>query len=133
MKPEKPIHGEDQRHYIDEYNHLVGRHNVLCSIERVFNENKTASVYFEEAMAEVLDTGNQSLSSMFIIAIENMARDAAENIESDCINSEIYKLQSENRQLRQALEAITDIFLGNKQSLQILTEKVKNLCMEVNK
>ena len=39
MKPEKPIHWKDQRHYIDEYNHLVGRHNVLCSIERVFNEN----------------------------------------------------------------------------------------------
>lgn len=114
MTPDKPIYGKEGEELERKISHLIGRHNVLCRIEEVFDRNKTVSEYFENAREEVLDAGNQSLASMFVIAIENMAEyiEDHENEDTADVNklqSRIYNLESENRKLKMKLENITKV------------------------
>lgn len=69
----EPIYGKEGDELKNKIGHLIGRHNVLCSIEKAFHDNRRALEYFEEARQEVLDSGNQSIAVMYEIAIENMA------------------------------------------------------------
>lgn len=128
MTPENPIYTEEQKRHNAEYDHLVGRHNVLCDIETAFANDEVASRYYEEAKTEVLDSGNCCMGSMFAIAIENMARDIAENEEeedTDKLYSKIHELQSENRQLKQALNDIVDVVVSNKHTIGTLRNHVR--------
>lgn len=112
MTPDKPIHGKEGEELEKKIGHLIGRHNVLCRIEETFAKNNIATGYFEWARDEVIDSGNQSVASMFAIAIEKMA-DYIENHEDenttdvDKLYSRIYSLESENRKLKLRLENIT--------------------------
>lgn len=109
---EKPIYHEESEKLERLYSKLIGRHNLLCAIEEVFEKDKILSRYFEEAKREVLDSGNQSISSMYVIALENLA-EKLENIEEPKeeieLLSKIYKLESENRKLKMKLEEIKKI------------------------
>lgn len=112
MTPGKPIYGKEGQELEKTISKLIGRHNVLCNIEKIFTENEIASEYFEKAKDEVLDSGNQSLAVMFEIAIENMAEfiDDHEDDETndvDKLRIRIYSLESENRKLKMKLENIT--------------------------
>ena len=113
MTPGTPIYGKEGQELEKTISRLIGRHNVLCTIEEKFTENKVASEYFEKAREEVLDSGNQSLAIMFAIAIENMAEfiedheDDYEKTDLDKLRSRIYNLESENRKLKMKLENIT--------------------------
>ena len=123
MTPENLIYTGEQKRLMNGYNHLIGRHNVLCDIETAFMNDEIASRYFEEARTEVLDSGNCGMGSMFAIAIKNMARDIAENEEdedTDKLYSKIHELQSENRQLKQALNGIVDVVVSNNHTIEIL-------------
>ena len=73
MTLDTPIYGKEGQELERTISKLIGRHNVLCRIEQVFEENGIANMYFEKASEEVLNSGNQSLARMFVIAIENMA------------------------------------------------------------
>lgn len=109
---EKPIYHEDSEKLERLYSKLIGRHNLLCAIEETFEKNKTLSRYFEEAKREVLDSGNQSISSMYVIALEAMAQELKDNEETpkeDELLSKIYKLESENRILKGKLNEIQKI------------------------
>lgn len=109
---EKPIYHEESEKLEKLYSKLIGRHNLLCAIEEVFEKDKILSRYFEEAKREVLDSGNQSISSMYVIALEAMAQELKDNEETpkeDELLSKIYKLESENRKLKMKLEEIKKI------------------------
>lgn len=109
---EKPIYHEESEKLERLYSKLIGRHNLLCAIEEVFEKDKILSRYFEEAKREVLDSGNQSISSMYVIALEAMAQELKDNEETpkeDELLSKIYKLESENRKLKMKLEEIKKI------------------------
>lgn len=112
MKPENPMSHEESQKIENIINRLVGRHNVLCRIEKVFYENEIANEYFEKAHNEVIDSGNASLASMFVIAIENMTEDIQRDKSSDTIDSlyaKISFLESENRRLISKIESIKKI------------------------
>ena len=114
MTPGKPIYGKEGQELEKTISKLIGRHNVLCNIEKIFTENEIASEYFEKAKDEVLDSGNQSLAVMFEIAIENMAEfiddhEEDETTDVDKLRSRIYSLESENRKLKMKLENITKV------------------------
>lgn len=111
MTPGKPIYGKEGQELEKTISKLIGRHNVLCNIEKIFAENEIASEFFEKAKDEVLDSGNQSLAVMFEIAIENMAEfindhEEDETTDVDKLRSRIYSLESENRKLKMKLENI---------------------------
>ena len=111
MTPGKPIYGKEGQELEKTISKLIGRHNVLCNIEKIFTENEIASEFFEKAKDEVLDSGNQSLAVMFEIAIENMAEfiddhEEDETTDVDKLRSRIYSLESENRKLKMKLENI---------------------------
>lgn len=130
MTPQKPIYTEEQKRHNDEYDRLVGRHNLLCVIERTFANNEVASRYYEEAKTEVLDSGNCSMGSIFAIAIKNMARDIHENEEDNDIDklySKIHELQSENRQLKQALNDIIDVIASNKHTSAHINKSMQSI------
>lgn len=74
MKPDNKILHNESDQIENLISKLIGRHNVLCEIEKVFTENKIANKYFENAQNKVLDSGNASLASMFVIAIKDMAK-----------------------------------------------------------
>lgn len=117
MTPAQPILHEESSRLERQYSSLIGRHNVLCSIEEVFVKNSTANLYFEKARDEVLESGNQSLASMFVIAIKNMAEyikdnENEEDTDKDSLLSKIYSLESENRKLKMKLESITKAVNG---------------------
>ena len=117
MMPEEPIHHEESERIKRQYSSLISRHNVLCSIEDIFTKNATANLYFEKARDEVLDSGNQSLASMFVIAIENMAEYIKDNEDEDdqdkdILLSRIYSLESENRKLKMKLDNIAKAVNG---------------------
>ena len=112
MTPDTPIHHKEGEELKNTISRLIGRHNVLCRIEEVFAKNKIATDYFEWARDEVFDSGNQSLASMFVIAIEKMAEyiedhQDDENTDVNKLQSRIYSLESENRKLNMRLENIT--------------------------
>ena len=113
MTPDKPIYSKESDELKKLFNKLIGRHNVLCSIEKVFAEDEVANRYFEEAREEVLDSGNQSLASMFVIAIENMAKfiydHENEETDIDRLKHRIYDLESENRKLKRKLDNINEV------------------------
>lgn len=114
MTPDTPIYGKEGEELERKISHLIGRHNVLCRIEEVFDRNKTVREYFENAREEVLDSGNQSLASMFVIAIESMAEyiedhENEDTTDVDKLQSRIYSLESENRKLKMRLENITKV------------------------
>lgn len=113
MTPGTPIYGKEGQELEKTISRLIGRHNVLCDIEKVFAENEVASKYFEKARDEVLDSGNQSLASMFVIAIKNMAEfiedhEDDESTDIDMLQSRIYSLESKNRRLKMKLENIAN-------------------------
>ena len=117
MIPGEPIYHEESNRLEKLYSSLIGRHSVLCSIEKVFTKNTTANLYFEKARDEVLESGNQSLASMFVIAIENMAEyikdnEDEEDPDKDKLLSRIYSLESENRKLKMKLDNITKAVNG---------------------
>lgn len=117
MTPGEPIYYEESNRLEKLYSSLIGRHNVLCRIEEVFTKNVTANLYFEKARDEVLESGNQSLASMFVIAIENMAEyikdnEDEEDPDRDGLLSKIYYLESENRKLKMKLENIAKAVNG---------------------
>ena len=107
----EPIYSKESKEYQDRLSYLIGRHNVLCSIEKAFNNNPEALKCFNEAVEEVLDSGNQSVSSMFALAIENMA-DKLENYDEeinpdiDAVRTKIRQLETENNNLRAKLDSI---------------------------
>lgn len=112
MTHDTPIYGKEGEELERKISRLIGRHNVLCRIEEVFTKNKIATDYFEWARDEVIDSGNQSLASMFVIAIEKMAEyiedhQDDENTDVNKLHSRIYSLESENRKLKMRLENIT--------------------------
>ena len=112
MTPGKPMYGKEGQELEKTISKLIGRHNVLCNIEKIFSENEIASEFFEKAKDEVLDSGNQSLAVIFEIAIENMAEfiddhEEDETTDVDKLRSRIYSLESENRKLKMKLENIT--------------------------
>lgn len=114
MTPDTPIYGKEGEELERKISHLIGRHNVLCRIEEVFDKNKIATDYFEWARDEVIDSGNQSLASMFVIAIEKMAEYIEDHQDDEDTNvsklqSRIYNLESENRKLKMRLENITKV------------------------
>ena len=113
MKADNPIHGKESDELEKLYSKLIGRHNVLCAVEKVFEENKVANEYFEKAREEVLDSGNQSFASMLVIAIENMAEYIADTedgevTDADILKMKLYELESENRKLKSKLDSISD-------------------------
>lgn len=113
MKADNPIHGKESDELKKLYSKLIGRHNVLCAVEKVFEENKVANEYFERAREEVLDSGNQSFASMLVIAIENMAEYIADTedgevTDADILKMKLYELESENRKLKSKLDSISD-------------------------
>lgn len=114
MTPGTPIYGKEGQELEKTISRLIGSHNVLCTIEEKFAENKVASEYFEKAREEVLDSGNQSLAVMFAIAIENMAEfiedheDDEEITDVDKLQYRIYDLESENRKLKAKLDKINE-------------------------
>ena len=115
MKPDKPIYGKEGIALENTIGKLIGRHNVLCTVEEKFAENEIAKEYFERARDEVLDSGNQSYSVMLGIAIENMAefiddhREEENNSDIEKLKSRIYALESENRKLKSTLDEINRI------------------------
>lgn len=109
---DKPIYSKESTELEKLYSKLIGRHNMLCSIEKTFEENKTLPNFFEEAKEEVLDSGNQSISSMYVIALNNIARNIEDNEDTpkeDELLLKVYALESENRKLKSKLEEIKKI------------------------
>lgn len=107
----EPIYSKESKEYQDRLSYLIGRHNVLCGIEKAFNNNPEALKNFNEAVEEVLDSGNQSMSSMFALAIEKMAdklQDYDEEINPDieAMRTKIRQLETENNSLRAKLDSI---------------------------
>ena len=114
MTPDKPIYGKEGQELEKTIGKLIGRHNVLCSIEKVFSENEIANKYFEEAREEVLESGNASLATMFVIAIENMVEiikdyEKDKMTDLDKLKSCIRSLELENRKLKMKLDNITKV------------------------
>ena len=113
MKSDIPMYGKESQELEKLYSKLIGRHNVLCSIEKVFEEDEVAGRYFEKAKEEVLESGNQSLSSMFVIALKDMIEyikesDSKEAVDRDALKMRVYDLECENRKLRSKLDSISD-------------------------
>ena len=113
MTPEKPIYGKEGQELEKTISKLIGRHNVLCDVEEFFTKNKVANEYFKEAKDEVLGLGNQSYSSMLVIAIKNMVEFIEDQNEVDTdvekLRLRIYDLESENRRLKTTLGSINKI------------------------
>lgn len=113
MTPGTPIYGNEGQELERTIRKLIGRHNVLCNVEKIFSNNKVANAYFKNAMNEVLESGNQSYAVALEIAIENMAEFIEDHIDEeadsdvDKLKSRIYALESENRKLKMKLENIT--------------------------
>ena len=64
---QSPIDSKDGDELKEQISSLISRHNVLCAIERVFDNNPIASEAFEEAAKEVHDNNNQSFANIFVI------------------------------------------------------------------
>ena len=113
MTPEKPIYGKEGQELEKTISKLIGRHNVLCDVEEFFTKNKVANEYFKEAKDEVLGLGNQSYSSMLVIAIKNMVEfiEDQNKVDTDVekLRLRIYDLESENRRLKTTLGSINKI------------------------
>lgn len=114
MIPAKPIHSKEGDELKNKINMLIGRHNVLCRVEEAFSKSKRATEYFERARDEVYESGNQSYASMLSIAIQTMANaidDQEEDSDIDELQIRIWKLESENRKLKMALEEATKMIV----------------------
>jgi len=87
----------------DKLNSLISANNTLQRIVDEFNTNPIIKRYFEKAEEEVLESGNQSLSSMMCIALREMAYDIEEYERREEItdtNEYIRKLQVENAHIK---------------------------------
>lgn len=108
----KPIFSKELEKMNDELNRLIRSHNMLCYICEVFEKNKTAKKYFDYSRTEVLDSGNQGLSTMYAVAIERMCEFIEDHQEDDDYNdveklhTKIYKLENENRRLNHKLQEL---------------------------
>ncbi len=51
---DKPIYSKESTELEKLYSKLIGRHNMLCSIEKTFEENKTLSNFFEQIKLRIL-------------------------------------------------------------------------------
>ena len=87
----------------DKLNSLISANNTLERIVDEFNTNPIIKRYFEKAEEEVLESGNQSLSSMMCIALREMACDIEDYERREEItdtNEYIRKLQVENAHIK---------------------------------
>ena len=111
-----PIYSTEENKIKSKINTLISSHNVLCDIMNVFDKNRIAHEYFESARYEVLESGNQSLSSMCVRAIDNMADDANENnkCDNDEVLTKIHSLERENRILKSKLESVMNVLNGGQ-------------------
>jgi cell shape-determining protein MreC len=107
------IYSKESKEYQDKLSYLISRHNMLCSIEKAFNDNPEALRCFNEAVEEVLESGNQSISSMFAIAIERLSEKAEayekDNPDVSVLKSIIHKLEAENTNLRARLDMVAEL------------------------
>lgn len=117
----KPIYSDESNKIQRQLSEFICSHNMLSDILEVFEQNETAKNYFEEAKDEVLESGNQSLSSMYAIALENLIKDAEyyqedknEASEVDKYKSKIRELERENRILKTKIENIEKVLKGEK-------------------
>lgn len=117
----KPIYGKESKEMEEQLSHFICEHNLLVDILKVFEENRTAKEFFENAREEVLDSGNAGLNSMYVIALENLASkakayldDEYEVTDTDKLNSRIWALEKENRMLKMKVESIEKILKGEK-------------------
>jgi len=111
MLEAKSILHDEEKYLTDTLNKLIGRHNVLCDIENVFDNDAIAYDYFDRARKEVLDSGNQGYGSMFVLAIKNMVEDIREHEKEDrtdmhVLQSKLRDVESENRTLKAKLDNI---------------------------
>jgi hypothetical protein len=114
ITPMESILSRESKDYQDKLYMLIGRHNVLCSIERAFNNNPEALRCLNEATDEVLDSGNQSVSSIFVRAIELMSErieDYKEDVnpDVDALRTRIRTLEAENRTANMKLDMINQL------------------------
>jgi hypothetical protein len=114
ITPGESILSRESKEYQDKLSMLIGRHNVLCSIERAFNNNHEALRCLNEATDEVLDSGNQSVSSIFVRAIELMSErieDYREDVnpDVDALRARIRQLESENKTANLKLDMINQL------------------------
>ena len=121
IAPGEPIYSAESKDYHDKLSYLIGRHNMLCSIEKAFNDNQEALKCFNMATDEVLDSGNQSIASMFALAIERLS-EKAEAYEEDNPNvselkTMIRELEAENNNLRSKLNMIAELVERQKRSV----------------
>lgn len=115
----KPIFHKESEEMRQQLSNFICEHNMLTDIIKIFEENKTAKQFFEEAREEVLESGNSSLSSMYVIALKNLITKAEAYIEEenettdlDKLHNKIWKLERENRILKTKVETIEEILKG---------------------
>lgn len=113
---EKSILSEEQKYLEGTLSNLIGRHNVLCDIEHVFDNDVLAYEYFDRARSEVLNSGNQSYSAMLVLTLTNMLEyirdhEKEENTDIEKLQSRIRDLELENRVLKNKLETIKKLAL----------------------
>ena len=108
---QSPIDSKDGDELKEQISSLISRHNLLCAIERVFDNNPIASDAFEEAAKEVHDNNNQSFANIFVRAIEIMAEKIEDTDNASCTDQEalirqIQSLKAENNMLKSKLGLI---------------------------
>lgn len=114
ITPGESILSREGKEYQDKLSMLIGRHNVLCSIEKAFNNNPEALRCLNEATDEVLGSGNQSVSSIFVRAIELMAEKIEDyredaNTDVDELRARIRTLEAENKTANMKLDMINQL------------------------
>ena len=97
MLPDTPIMSHESEKLEKLFAKLIGRHNVLCDIEECISNDVILDKYFSDARDEVLASGNQSLSSMIVLMLENMAEYIRDHEKED--NTDIEQCHEKHRQL----------------------------------
>jgi len=111
MNLEGVISLQEQQNLSSYISDLVARHNTLCRIEEAFRRNGTAKEYLDNAAEEILESGNQSISLKYVVAIENMTSDiddyeCDQNV--DELLYQVFNLKAENKLLKTRLNRILE-------------------------
>lgn len=114
FKDDDPIYIVEKQEMHNQLDRLIRSHNLACAICDIFENNKIAKQYFDYGKDEVLDSGNQSLSSMYVTAIFRMCDFIEEHSDEDSTDIEelqirIYNLENENRRLKSKLQQIKEL------------------------